>query len=219
MEEERNESVNGPEETKPSSIGRRQLLLALGATAGAVAAATFLPNGWVEPAIAENTKPTSTPRPKDKYTPTPTSTPTETPTATPTPTANPLSIDNLSISDVVVASFHYGCPGLEINDDNTYMHAEVSPYGRATEGSLRFLMGGPTQSNPTPLILRRQASSASEGSISFHWWPLATYGVTGNRAVPAQCSVDNGSTPAVLKFWLYTRSNTLNSSIRVCLPH
>ncbi len=233
MEEEvRDESTNGPPESTPPSIGRRQLLQALGVAAGALAATAFLPNGWTEPAIAAKPPtpipptPRTGPEPPPPFPPTATATPTPTvtptPTSTPTPVANPLRISNLwssaQYNDQV--SFSYSCPGLDINDDNTYMHAEVSPYGKTVERPLSDLLAPKPSdySKPYTLYLRRYPTSASEGTITFSITRLTTYGVQRPTYYPGSCGVVN-ATSAALTVWLYTKSNTLtNSSMRVCLP-
>ncbi|HEX2989019.1 MAG TPA: twin-arginine translocation signal domain-containing protein [Chloroflexota bacterium] len=53
MDEPNGKPQDQPDGSTPRSIGRRQLLKALGATAGTFAAMAFLPDRWVKPAVAQ----------------------------------------------------------------------------------------------------------------------------------------------------------------------
>ena len=78
------------EEGQERAVSRRQLLKALSAAGGAVAASTLLPSKWTKPVVEVGLLPVhaqTTPTPPIPPTPTPTNTPTPTPTATPEPAA------------------------------------------------------------------------------------------------------------------------------------
>jgi hypothetical protein len=78
--EEPTHPVPTDEETPQQTLGRRQLLKALGATGGAVAASSLLPGKWARPVIEAGVLPAHA---QVTPTPQPTESPTEVPTAVP----------------------------------------------------------------------------------------------------------------------------------------
>jgi hypothetical protein len=129
-----------------TSLGRRELLKALAAGSGVIAASTMIPGQWVKPVIEAGLLPVhAQASPTPTVTPIPTVTPT--PTATLPPpivyslscTANPTSGNTTFVVDITVTVSATG--GASVNNIEVQFIAETVSPGQATSPVTGFTDG------------------------------------------------------------------------------